>query len=118
MFSLPVVASNPKTPDRATPPVEAVVDTGSEYTWLPATVLLDAGLEPRREQVFVLATGERITRSMGYAIVAAGGYETADDVVFAEPGDLSLLGARTIEGFAVYVDTIERRLVKREAVKA
>ena len=32
MFILPVVASNPKTPDVTTPPIQAVVDTGSEYT--------------------------------------------------------------------------------------
>jgi hypothetical protein len=41
-----------------------------------------------------------VTREVGYAIIAADGYETADEVVFAEPGDMILLGVRTLEGSA------------------
>ena len=43
---------------------------------------------------------------MGYAILRADGYETNDEVVFAEKGDMILLGVRTIEGFSVMVDNI------------
>ena len=38
-------------------------------------------------------------------------HETVDEVVFARPGDLRLLGARTIEGFAALVDARRKRLV-------
>ena len=48
---------------------------------------------------------------MGYAILAAEGYETNDEVVFAETGDMSLLGVRTLEGFGVMVDNIGHRFV-------
>ena len=34
-----------------------------------------------------------------------------DEVVFARSEDLSLLGARTLEGFAARVDSREKRLV-------
>ena len=58
-----------------------------------------------------MANGESITRSIGYAIVRAGGFETADEVVFALPGDLCLLDARTLEGFGAVVDARRRCLV-------
>jgi hypothetical protein len=34
-----------------------------------------------------------------------------DEVVFGEPGDLTLLGARTLEGFGAAVDARRKRLV-------
>jgi hypothetical protein len=39
-------------------------------------------------------------------ILAADGYEPADEVAFAGPGDMIALGVRTIEGFGVAVDNI------------
>ena len=39
------------------------------------------------------------------------GYFTIDEVVFAEPGDLALLGARTLEGLNLAVDTAKKKLV-------
>ncbi|HEY2553609.1 MAG TPA: hypothetical protein VGI15_00030, partial [Candidatus Cybelea sp.] len=36
---------------------------------------------------------------------------TVDEVVFAQPGDLLLLGARTLEGLNLTVDAQRKRLV-------
>jgi len=58
---------------------------------------------PERQQM--------ITRSTGYAVVRASGFETVDEVVFGQPGDLALLGARTLEGFGAAVDASNQRLV-------
>jgi len=41
----------------------------------------------------------------------AAGYATNDEIVFAEDGDMSLLGVRTLEGFSVMVDNIGHRFV-------
>jgi hypothetical protein len=41
----------------------------------------------------------------------AEGYATNDEIVFAEDGDMSLLGVRTLEGFSVMVDNIGYRFV-------
>lgn len=57
-------------------------------------------------------------RPVGYAILAAEGFETADEVVFAEPGDRTLLGVRTIEGFGVVVDNIGHRFVAQNTIVA
>jgi len=38
-FHVPVVARNPKDESRATPPIDVLVDTGSELSWLPRSIL-------------------------------------------------------------------------------
>ena len=45
------------------------------------------------------------------AVIECGEFKTVDEVVFAQPGDLSLLGARTLEGFNAQVDSRKKRLV-------
>jgi predicted aspartyl protease len=102
----------------STTPVEALVDTGSELTWLPADLLRAAGILPRRRRVFATATQQRVEREVGFAIVAAEGYETIDEVVFAEPTDMVLLGVRTLEGFGVAVDPVGHRLVATSTIVA
>jgi len=111
LFKVNVVAVNPKDDKQATPPLEALVDTGSELTWLPADVLAQAGIVEARKRSFLTATKQANSRSVGYAILRSEGYETVDEVVFAEPGDMNLLGVRTIEGFGVTVDNIGHRFV-------
>src|SRR6266576_4306465 len=91
---------------------ELVVDTGSEFTWLPENVLQEIGVHIEKpNQHFVMANGEVITRDIGYAIIKVNGFETVDEIVFAHGGDLSLLGSRTIEGFGAIVDARKKKLV-------
>lgn len=118
MFKLPLRAINPKREELSSPPVEALVDTGSELSWLPADVLAGAGITPRRTKQFVTATGQRMSRPVGYAILSSDGFETNDEVVFAEPGDMTLLGVRTIEGFGAFVDPLAHRLVASTSIVA
>ena len=113
-----VIARNPKDEERATTPVEALVDTGSELSWLPASLLRAAGIVPRRKRAFATATQEIVERDVGFAVVAAEGFETIDEVVFAEASDATLLGVRTIEGFGVIVDNIGHRFVARTTIVA
>ena len=111
LFKVNVIAVNPEEPERCTLPMEVLVDTGSELTWLPRDVLDEIGIRPRRKRNFLTATKQTVQRNIGYAIVRSEGYETIDEVVFAEPGDMNLLGVRTIEGFGVMVDNISHRFV-------
>jgi len=59
-----------------------------------------------------------ITRSVGFAIVRVGRNFTIDEVVFAEPGDLNLLGARTLEGLNLTVVSIRKKLVAARPLPA
>ena len=89
-----------------------LVDTGSDYTWIPAKFLRRIGVQPEKKDLpFVMANGQSITRSVGFAIVRLDKYFTIDEVVFAEQGDLALLGARTLEGLNLTVDPKRKRLV-------
>lgn len=91
---------------------QLIVDTGSEFTWLPETVLSSIGVKvEKRDQKFVMANGDVITRDIGYAILKANGFETVDEIVFARRGDLNLLGSRTLEGFGAVVDARRKQLV-------
>jgi predicted aspartyl protease len=89
----------------------ALVDTGSEYTWVPRDVLDDLGIRPERTQRFIVADGRQLERPIGIAIVHAAGTLAPDFVVFAEPGDMILIGARTLEGLNVRVDAQRKQLV-------
>lgn len=118
LFRISVIARNPKREELATPPIEALVDTGSELSWLPADALAAAGITPRRKRTFLTVTKQMVARDVGYAILSAEGYETTDEVVFAEPGDMTLLGVRTLEGFGVAVDSVGHRFVAQTTIVA
>ena len=89
-----------------------LVDTGSEFTWVPSDELekIGVGLE-KKDLAFVMANGQQIARSVGFAIVRVADRFTVDEVVFAEPGDLLLLGARTLEGLNLTIDPAKKKLV-------
>ena len=110
-FMVNLTAVNPTDRKRRTPPVEVMVDTGAEVSWLPKQILLDAGIMPEFKKQFVTADKRLIERDIGFAILTAEGYTTNDEIVFAEENDMSLLGVRTLEGFSVMVDNIGHRFV-------
>ncbi len=95
-----------------------LVDTGSEATWVPRTILQSLGIHPEKAVRFRVADGRTIERQAGFAIIHVGGAQTADDVVFAEPGDLVLLGARTMEGLNFKIDPVRHVLVDAGPVDA
>ncbi len=89
-----------------------LVDTGSEYTWIPGDTLAKIGITREKKDLsFVMANGEKITRSVGFGIIHVDRHFTIDEIVFAEPGDLTLLGARTLEGLSLAVDSRRKKLV-------
>ena len=103
---------NVRQPSKVVSVPSLLVDSGSEFTWIPEPALLHAGVRVvKKDLAFVMANGQTITRSVGYAIVRAEGFETVDVVVFGQPGDLALLGARTLEGFGATIDARRKRLV-------
>ncbi len=103
---------NPSDRARSAIVSKLLVDTGSELTWIPERTLERIGIRREEKDVtFVLANGEHVTRGVGFAIIRLDRSFTIDEVVFSQPGDLSLLGARTLEGLNLTVDPARRRLV-------
>jgi len=98
-----------RAPARSLP--DTLVDTGSEYTWIPRDVLEGLRIIVERKQGFILADGRRIDRDIGYALIRAGGSEAPELVVFGEPGDMSLLGVHALEGLNLRIDPVRKALV-------
>ena len=88
-----------------------LVDTGSEFTWVPTAVLEELGVAREGVQRFVVADGRVLERAIGIAIVHAEGTLAPDWVVFAEDSDMVLLGAHSLEGLNLRVDSRAKRLV-------
>ncbi len=111
-FRVNCTAHNIAAPSKAVAIKQLIVDTGSEFTWMPREELERIGIAVRKKDVpFVMANGVTITRDVGYVILKVNGFETVDEVVFAQPGDMKLLGSRTLEGFGATVDARKKRLV-------
>ena len=89
-----------------------LVDTGAEFTWINSGTLKSIGVKrEKKDYTFVMANGSQITRAVGYAILRVGDAVTIDEVIFGEPGDLEILGARTLEGMNLRVDPRAKKLV-------
>lgn len=112
VFYLDAEIVNLRQPAKQVGVHKLVVDSGSEFTWVPEPLLKKAGIVVTKKDIpFLMANGQTITRNVGYALVRAGGFETVDEVVFGQPGDLALLGARTLEGFGAMIDPGKKKLV-------
>src|SRR6266705_2127019 len=85
-------------------PLEALVDTGATYTWLPRSVLTGLGLSPIEERIFILADGRQIRYGMTWAQIRIDGKTQPTLVVFGDEGTDALLGVFTLEGFGLGVD--------------
>ena len=98
---------------------QMLVDTGSEYTWVSEHVLTKLNVSREKKDVsFVMANGQIVTRHIGFALLRYDKYFTVDEVVFAEKGDLLLLGARTLEGLSLMVDPRKKKLVASGPIPA
>lgn len=99
--------------DRARSVVSTLpVDTASDLSWIAAETLETLGIAREKTDVaFVLTNGRHVTRSVGFAIIRVDDHFTIDEIVFAEPGDVELLGARTLDGLNLTIDRTRHRLV-------
>jgi predicted aspartyl protease len=111
------VAHASDTDDRRTL-TDLMVDTGSEYNWIPRTLLEALGVEPERVDRFETADGRVLERQVGFARLYAGDRSAIAAVVFAEPKDLVLLGAHGLEGLNLRIDLGRKELVPAGPVPA
>jgi len=111
-FCIDCIVANHLNERRARKVSKLLVDTGSECTWIAGDLLESLGIVRRKKDMqFQEANGQTLTRSIGYAVIRAGEFFTIDEVVFAEPGDLQLLGARTLKGMNAVPDARRKKLV-------
>jgi predicted aspartyl protease len=111
IFKVNLVACNPKQREQMTMPLAALVDTGSELTWLPAEALQGIGIEALSLGTVPIAKDITVEREVGYALLRANGSEIAAGVVFARPGDRVRIGTQALAGFGVKMDDRAQRFV-------
>lgn len=110
-FRIDLALENPAMPGVRQDFHEVLVDTGAELSVFPASRLDALGIVRLKQLRFRQADGSVFTRWTGSARLYAAGTVATDDVVFGEPGDLTLLGARSLEGLNVRIDPVTRQLV-------
>ena len=91
--------------------MQALVDTGASYSWIPRDVLEGLGVRPDEERLFVLADGREVRYPMAWVRVKLGASTQPTLAVFGDPGTEPILGAFTLEGFGLGVDPVNRRLI-------
>jgi predicted aspartyl protease len=95
-----------------------MVDTGSEYNWFPEELLAEIGIAPMRIDRFETADRRVIERPVGFAILDVAGVAAATVVVFAQPGDMNLLGAHGLEGMNLRIDLVKKELIPAGPIPA
>jgi predicted aspartyl protease len=110
-FRVDVEIENPTSPGERRIVRSVLVDTGAELSWLPASILESLGIERYGQWRFRQADGTILERWTGPAFVYVAGKRATDDVVFGEPGDLVVLGARTLEGLNFRIEPVTKQLV-------
>ena len=110
-FRIDVQLENPARPGPRAVVPNVLVGTGAELSWIPVAVLESLGVERRKHWRFRQADGTIVERWAGWAGIYVAGTSTVDEIVFGQPGDLVLLGARSLEGMNLRVDPLNKALV-------
>ncbi len=92
-------------------PVTALVDTGASLTTLPASLLQGLGVIHHTEFTFILADGREIQRPVGRTWIRIAGRSEITLVVFGDEDVELLLGAYSLQGLMLRVDSPNERLI-------
>jgi len=91
--------------------VEALVDTGATFTWVPRSILEALGHTPEEDWDSILADGRRVAYGVKWIRVRLDGRAHPTPVVFGDEGPDPLLGVVTLEEFRLGVDAVNERLI-------
>lgn len=91
--------------------VEAVLDTGTPFTVVPAPLLRELGVSPIDRFSLVLQDGRRVEYDLGRAIATVEGRSVHTLVLFGEEKDRPRLGTYTLDGLRLAVDPASGKLV-------
>ncbi len=96
--------------------VNALVDTGASFTWLPSELLRRLGVEPYDRRQFELANGSIIEREIGQTWLRALNQSAIRIVVFGHEREATLFGADAMEGLGLAADPVNQRLIAVRAL--
>lgn len=108
-FSVDFTISNPATgQERA---LNGMVDTGAAYSVVPRSVLAEMGVEAGYTEPFVLADGSEVELAVGWVTMELDGKRRPVHIVFGPDDDTILVGAMSLEAFALAADARNGRLI-------
>lgn len=93
--------------------VDALVDTGASYSLFPRSMLERLGIVSIGRRGFEQADGSVIQRDIGRAMLVINDEEDVQRVIFGDDDAESLIGAGTLQGFLLLVDSVSEELVSR-----
>ena len=93
-----------------------LVDTGATDSLVPASALVEIGIEPVGRDACELADGTVHTFDFGAARIEILGQVTFGRVFFGPEGAEPILGVTALESGGFIVDPRGRRLIRRSAV--
>ena len=101
---------NPAQPGKVYEP-EVWVDTGAAFSWISRAQLESMGVTPLRRMPFRTIEGHVLQRDIAAVFIGTEEYTGADMVVMAEPGEMEVMGAHSIEGLGLAADPVQKKLV-------
>ena len=93
-----------------------LVDTGAFFTVAPRDVLAALKVSPIREETVQFADGRKARWKVGELRLDVDGRSVTTLVLFGKKGTQPLLGAYSLEGLGLSVDSRHRRLVPMPVV--
>ena len=96
--------------------LDVIAGTRSTYTAVPRARLERLGVPVVRTLPSETADGRIIPVDVGQTIIRLQGLEFHTQVIFAEPGEPSLLGTVTLEEAALTLDPVAERLIGPSAL--
>jgi len=109
---------NPSKPEHCIEVQNAVVDTGSTFTWAPKEILDKLDIKPIRTGLFKTIEGKEVRRSVGVAVCEVAGRKGGCDVVFGEDNDASVLGATAMESIGIEIDPMAGKISFKDSFLA
>lgn len=96
--------------------IEALVDAGATYTWIPSQILKHLGYKPEFKRKLKLADGKVIERKGTIINIKINKFILPTIAIFGDSDSQPLLGAVTLEEFSLAPDPISKKLVPIEAL--
>jgi predicted aspartyl protease len=113
-FTVEVTAKNPQEPARSRT-LSLLVDTGASYAVLPLDVVEALGVQPVGSRRVRFTNGRADQWPIAIVLMTLEGQEWPTMCLVGPRGGPALLGAVTLEQFALGVDPLAMRLVPVES---
>ncbi|MCX7137159.1 MAG: aspartyl protease family protein [Proteobacteria bacterium] len=91
--------------------VDALIDTGATFNYLPRPLLERLGVQATSQKRFAVADGRIVNYDIGSVMTRINDEEQPTPCIFGEPDTEPLVGVVTLETFLLGVDPVNQTLI-------